>query len=271
MSEKAIPTTASTADTSTAPGQPEPLRASVWASFSSLMRWQLSGIGTALPLIVVIQAMLAAGIVVGFGFIIPNITEATALFLSTGAPAMLLLTIGLVVVPQAVSRMRTDGTFEFMRSLPVPRPLMLLVDLTVWTAIALPGLAIGVLVAQLRYDLDLSINWPLLIVSALLVTVMATAVGYAIAVSIKPMIAQLLSQVLVFFVMLFSPITFPASQLPEWFQSVHQFLPVQAGADMLRAGLASDTYTATGRDALVLALWCAVAVVITLRALMRRK
>ena len=271
MSETAMPTTAGTSTASTAPGQPEPPRASVWASFSSLMRWQLSGIGTALPLIVVIQAMLAAGIVVGFGFIIPGITDETALFLSTGAPAMLLLTIGLVVVPQAVSRMRTDGTFEFMRSLPVPRPLMLVVDLAVWTAIALPGLAIGVLVAQLRYDLDLSINWPLLIVSALLVTVMATAVGYAIAVSIKPMIAQLISQVLVFFVMLFSPITFPASQLPEWFQTVHEFLPVQAGADLLRAGLASNTYTATGRDGLVLAVWCVVAVVITLRALMRRK
>lgn len=55
------------------------------------------------------------------------------------------------------------------------------------------------LVAKLRYGLDLSISWPLLISSALLVTVMATAVGYAIGVSMKPMVAQLSSQVLVFF------------------------------------------------------------------------
>lgn len=266
MSETGAPTASS------APfGQAEPLRATLWASFSSLLRWQLCGIGTALPLIVVVQAMLAAGIVVGFGFIIPNITDATALFLSTGAPAMLLLTIGLVLVPQAVSRMRTDGTFDFMRSLPAPRPLMLAVVLTVWTAIALPGLAIGVVVAQLRYSLDLSINWPVLISSALLVTVMATAIGYAIAVSMKPMVAQLISQVLVFFVMLFSPITFPAGQLPQWFQTLHQYLPIQAGADLLRAGLASEAFSATSRDVLVLAIWCVVAVAITLQALMRRK
>lgn len=246
-------------------------KASVWASFSALMRWQLLQVGTVLPLIVVVQSMLAAGIVIGFGFIIPDITEATALYLSTGAPAMLLLTIGLVLVPQAVSRMRTDGTFEFMRSLPVPRPLMLSVELTVWSAIALPGVAIGMLVAQLRYDLTLSLNWLLVIVASVLVTVMATAIGYAIAVSLQPMLAQLSSQVLVFFVMLFSPIAFPASQLPQWFQILHEYLPIQAGADLLRAGLASNVYDASWRDVVVLFTWCVAGVAITLRALMRRK
>lgn len=59
-------------------------RASLWASFAALMRWQLLQVGTMLPLIVVVQAMLAAGIVIGFGFIIPDITDATALFLSKG-------------------------------------------------------------------------------------------------------------------------------------------------------------------------------------------
>ncbi|WP_343955743.1 ABC transporter permease [Yaniella flava] len=246
-------------------------RANLWASFSALMRWQLLQVGTMLPLIVVVQGMLAAGIVVGFGFIIPDITDATALFLSTGAPAMLLLTIGLVLVPQAVARMRTDGTFEFMRSLPVPRLLMLAVELTVWSAIALPGVAIGILVAQLRYDLSLAIDWGVLIAAAVLVTVMATAIGYAIAVTLQPMLAQLISQVLVFFVMLFSPITFPASQLPEWFQILHDYLPIQAGADLLRAGLASQVYEAGARDVIVLFIWCVAGVAITLRALMRRK
>lgn len=245
--------------------------ANLWASFSALMRWQLLQVGAMLPLIVVVQAMLAAGIVIGFGFIIPDITDATALFLSTGAPAMLLLTIGLVLVPQAVARMRTDGTFEFMRSLPVPRPLMLAVELTVWSAIALPGVAIGMLVAQLRYDLSLAIDWGVLLVAAVLVTVMATAIGYAIAVTLQPMLAQLMSQVLVFFVMLFSPITFPASQLPEWFQTLHEYLPIQAGADLLRAGLASQAYDAGARDIIVLLIWCVAGVAITLRALMRRK
>ena len=69
----------------------------------------------------------------------------------------------------------------------------------------------------------------------------------------------------------FSPITFPADQLPQWFQTLHEYLPIQAGADLLRAGLASDVFEATSRDVLVLAVWCVVAMAITLRGLMHRK
>jgi len=252
-------------------GIPDQPTASTWASFTALLRWEMLQVGPMLPLIVVVQAMLAAGIVIGFGFIIPEITDSIAMFLSTGTPAMLLLTIGLVLVPQAVSRMRIDGTFEFLRSWPVPRSLMLAVELAVWSGIALPGVAIGIVVAQFRYDLTLSIDWFRLIAAGVLVTVMATAIGYAIAVTLQPVAAQLLSQVLVFFVMLFSPITFPASQLPDWFQTLHKFMPIQAGADLLRAGLASQVYEAGWREVLVLAVWCVAGVTVTLRALTQRK
>src|SRR5699024_11790711 len=59
-----------------------PVQVSPWTSFSTLLRWSLASIGAMLPLIVVIQAMLAAGIVIGFGFLIPDITPDTALFLA---------------------------------------------------------------------------------------------------------------------------------------------------------------------------------------------
>lgn len=236
----------------------------------ALLRRQIAQAGTLLPLVIIVQALMAAGIVIGFGFLIPDLSAETALFLSTGAPTILMFAVGLVIVPQSVARSRTDGTFEHLRSLPVARPLLLIAELLVWTGIALPGLVIGVLVGQLRYDLALSLDWPLLIGAALLVTIMSTAVGYAIAVSLQPALAQLVSQMLVFFVLLFSPITFPAEQLPQWFQTVHDVLPIRPGADLLRAGLAADSFTASGRDLLVLAFWCALGVAVTLRALMRR-
>ncbi|WP_324649842.1 ABC transporter permease [Georgenia sp. H159] len=254
-----------------APTRPAPVQVSLWTSFVTLLRWQVAQIGALLPLVVVIQALLAAGIIIGFGFIIPDIDPGTALFLSTGAPTVLLLTIGLVIVPQGVARARTDGTFNYMRSLPLARPLLLAADMTVWLLIALPSVAVGVVVAWLRYDLTLSFDWPVLVAASLLVTLMATAVGYAIAVSMQPMLAQLLTQVLVFFVLLFSPITFPGTQLPGWFQSVHDVLPARPGADLLRAGLASDAFTASGRDLLVLAVWCVLGITVTLRALVRRQ
>lgn len=242
-----------------------------WTSFLTMVRWSTASIGPMLPLIVVVQAMLAAGIVVGFGFLIPDIAPDSALFLSSGAPTILLLTIGLVIVPQGVSRARASGALDYQRALPVARPLILLVDLAVWTLIALPGLAIGLLVAWLRYDLEYSFDWPLLIIASLLVTTMATAVGYAIAVSLPAMLAQLLSQVLVFFVLLFSPITFPVDQLPGWFQAVHTILPVQSAAELVRAGIASDVFTASGRDLLVLTVWTVLGLLISTRALVRRK
>lgn len=249
---------------------PRPVRTGAWSTYRTLLAWQVAQIGALLPLVVVIQAVLAGGIIVGFGFLIPGIDQATALFLSTGAPTVLLLIMGLVMVPQGVSRARTDGTFDYMRSLPLARPLLLAAELTVWLLIALPSVVVAVGVAWLRYDLTFSFDWPVLVAASVLVAVMATAVGYAIAVSMKPMLAQLLTQVLVFFVLLFSPITFPAGQLPQWFQTLHQVLPVQAGADLMRAGLASADFTASGTDLAVLAAWTLVGIVVTLRALVRR-
>ena len=248
-----------------------PAQVSLWSGFSALMRWSLAATGAMLPLIVVVQALLATGIVIGFGFVIPDITPDTALFLASGAPTILLLTIGLVIVPQGVSRARASGALDYQRALPVSRPLLLLVDLVVWTLIALPGVAIGLVVAWLRYDVTFSFDWPLLILASVLVTTMATALGYAIAVTFPAMLAQLLSQVLVFFVLLFSPITFPASQLPGWFTAVHSVLPIQPAADLMRAGIASEAFPARSGDLLILSLWTVLGLVVTYLALARRK
>ena len=160
-----------------------PVRTGTVTALLALMRWSLASIGAMLPLIVIVQAMLAAGIILGFGLVIGDITPQGALFLSTGAPTILLLTIGLVIVPQGVSRARASGAFDYQRALPVARPLVMIVDLVVWALIALPGVAVGLLVARLRFDLTFSFDWPLLVFASLLVTTMATAVGYAIAVS----------------------------------------------------------------------------------------
>lgn len=266
MSERSVPVGSGSGSATIAP-----VRVSVGTSFLTLTRWSLASIGAALPLIVVIQAVLAAGIVIGFGFLIPGITPDSALFLSSGAPTILLLTIGLVIVPQGVARARASGALDYQRTLPVARPLLLLVDLLVWTLIALPGVAIGLIAAQLRFDVAFDFDWPLLIVVSVLVTTMATAVGYAIAVTLPTTLAQLLSQVLVFFVLLFSPITFPASQLPEWFRALHTVLPIQPAADLMRAGIAAHAFPADGRDLLVLASWTALGLVVTSLVLVRRK
>lgn len=255
-------------------GAPHPHHVSAWTCYRVLLRWKLGIQGPTLPVVIVVQAMLAAGVVIGFSFLIPGIDSpagaATALFLSTGAPTTLIMIFGLVMVPQAVAESRADGTFTYMRSLPIPRAVLLAVDLTMWLAIALPGLLVSVVVASLRFDLSLSLDPPVLISTSLLVVIMSASVGNAIAVSVRPALSRLITQVLVFFVMLFSPVSFPASQLPQWLQELHDWLPVRPAADLLRAGLASQAYTAQPRDLLVLLVWAAAGLAITLRALTRR-
>jgi ABC-2 type transport system permease protein len=247
-----------------------PPRPGTMTTYAALLRWTTAQTGAMLPLVIVVQALLAAGIIVGFGFLIPDIDTQAAQFLSTGAPTVLVMVIGLVMVPQGVAQARASGTFTYLRALPVPRPLLLLADLTVWLAVALPGIAVAVGVAQLRYGFSYSFDWPLLIAASVLTAVMATAVGYAIAVILPPLLAQLATQVLVFFVLLFSPITFSASQLPAWFQSVHDVLPFRPAGDLLRAGLLSDSYSASWQDLAVLLAWSAIGLVISVRALVRR-
>lgn len=130
---------------------------------------------------------------------------------------------------------------------------------------------VGPLVAWLHFDLTYSFDWPLLIAAPLLITTMSTAVGYAVAVSMSPMPAQMVSQVLVLFVLLFSPITFPADQLPQWFQALHDYLPIRPAADLLHAGIAGDVFAAHGRDLLVLIAWTGLSLLVTGRALVRRR
>lgn len=247
-----------------------PPRTGLWVSYTTLLRWTMAQTGAMLPFVIVVQAVLAAGIIIGFGLLIPDIDTASAQFLSTGAPTVLLMVIGLVMVATGVAQARTNGTFTYLRALPAPRALVLLADLTVWLAVMLPSVAAAVIVAQLRYGFGYSFDWPLLLTASILTALTASAIGYAIAVALPPLLTQLVTQVLVFFVMLFSPVTFPASRLPAWFQTMHDVLPFRPAADLIRAGLLSDTYSANGRDLIVLLIWCALALAISIRAMVRR-
>lgn len=256
-------------ETLAVPAHPIP-QAGPGTVYRTLLRWQLAKLGPVLPLVGVVQVLMGAGLIIGFGFLAPGISAPAALFLSTGVPTVLLLTIGLVLVPNMVAQARIDGTFGYQRALPVPRPLLLLADLTVWSAVALPGILVAMVVARLRYDLALAVDWPLLLATAVAITVTAAAVGYMIAVTFPPMLSQVISQALVFFVLLFSPVSFPATQLPGWFRAVHDVLPIRPAADLLRAGLASGTYEVRQRDLAVLLAWCALGVAVSVRALVRR-
>jgi ABC-2 type transport system permease protein len=64
-----------------------------------------------------------------------------------------------------------------------------------------------------------------------------------------------------FFVMLFSPINFPAERLPSWLQAVHNVLPIEAMAELVRSTLTGGR-TTVGQWAHVL-VWAVVSFTIS--------
>ena len=234
-----------------------------------LAQWQLSRQSQYLPLMVVVQVFMAVATVVGYGLLVGDPDPVTALFLATGAPTITLVTVGLVMVPQMVGQSRTEGSLDWMRTLPVPRISFLLSDLLVWTLIALPGMALGVVAGVLRFDVDLSLA-PWLLPATVLVSLTAAAVGYAMATLLPPQLAMLLTQALVFVVLLFSPVSYPAERMPAWLQTAHEWLPVEPMAQLVRAGLAQDTFAMPTRSLVVLLAWAAASLVGAALALRRR-
>lgn len=242
---------------------------SAWRSYLLLIRWQALRYKYFVPVAMLVQGLFAFGIVAGYPLLFPEIDRATILFLATGAPAISLVTMGLVAVPQVVAQGKAEGTLEYVRTLPIPRLAFLLADLTVWTVIVLPGVLFAVVVGALRFGLDLSVS-PAIVPALLLVALTASCVGYALASAAPPMVANLVSQVLIVFVLMFSPLTFPAERLPDWLQAIHAVLPIQAMGEVIRGGLASNTFPLVASTFLLLGAWSVAGLGIAFVAINRR-
>jgi ABC-2 type transport system permease protein len=239
-------------------------------SYGLLVAWQALRLKSFLPLAIIVQALFAFGIVVGYPLLFPSIDENTILYLATGAPAISLITMGLVAVPQVVAQAKTEGSLDYMRTLPIPRLVYLLADMTVWLVIVLPGVVFAIGVAALRFGLDLQVS-PLVVPAMLLVIVTTTSIGYAIASLLPQMIANLITQVLVVFVLMFSPLNFPPERLPDWLAAIHSVLPIQAMGEVIRGTVAGNSFPMAVGPFLLLGTWCAVAFGLTGLVLTRRR
>lgn len=238
-------------------------------SYLLLLRWSAIRLRYMLSLVLVIQIFLSVGIVIGFAFLLPQIDPATALYLSTGAPTLGLITIGMVMAPQLVATSKTEGTFTYHQTLPVPRTAVLLSDVTTWLVVGAPGLILGLVVAVMRFDLTLRVSW-LAVPAMVLVALTATTVGLGIAYAATPPVTNMVTQLIVFVALMFSPINFPADRLPEWLQTIHQVLPFQHMAQVVRESLAATPVGISAAPFAVLAVWCAIGLVGTLRVMTRR-
>ena len=199
-----------------------------------MMQWSALSSRPWLVLLGATQIMMTVGFVIGISFLFPDITPMIAQHLITGTPTIILLMMGLVVVPQIVASGRLEGTYDFMLSLPVPRMVLLFSDATIFFFITLPGLIIALLIGSVYHDFTLHVD-PLVAPAFILISLTGTFVGYAIALGApRPQMANVATQILVFIIMFFSPIIYPAEQLPDWMAAIHKVLPIQYMADLSR-------------------------------------
>lgn len=238
--------------------------------FFYLLRWQLLRMKPLIMLYLMIQTLLAVGIVLGFSYLIPSVDNTTAIYLTTGAPTVILLSIGLVFLPQGIAETRIDGTLNYMLSLPIPRLYYVLVEAVIWLMITFPGILIALFVASLRFDLHLVYSFKSIFIFTL-VGLTAIGIGYTIALWLRPTVAELISQVLIFWILLFSPINFPNDRLPNWLSKVHEFLPVQYMADIIRASLVPKEFDYSWFSFFVIFIWCIFSFIMCYIAVTKRK
>jgi ABC-2 type transport system permease protein len=242
-----------------------------WRSYLSMVRWELTSLRLAVPVATMVQILTGAGFIFGIDLLFGGLSPQAALYLSTGVIVITLITVGLVMGPQFVAQSKAQDQYDFLWSLPVPRSTAALAWLTVNSIIAVPGMIVAIAAAIWRFDLQLVVS-PSILAGVTIVLFTGTMVGYAMAHVIEsPVAINLISQMMIFVILGFSPINFPIENLPGWLGAIHDWLPFHHMAQVIRGGLTEGVVSDMARSYLVLGLWSAVATIATAAVLGRRK
>src|SRR5436305_238392 len=113
-------------------------------------------------------------------------------------------------------------------------------------------------------------RWQLLRNRQLFVLLVTIQIALGVAVIFPPSATTQVTQFLSIALLLFSPIEFPLSRLPEWLQEVHRALPVTYMADVIRGGLTGQYGANKALAFAVLAAYCVVGLALSVRAANRR-
>jgi ABC-2 type transport system permease protein len=239
-------------------------------SYLLMTKWSFLSNRPWLSVLFAVQIGIAIGFIYGIGFLYPTVTPDVAKYLTTGAPTLILLMVGFVVVPQIVANARLEGTFDYLWSLPVPRMAHLAADATVMFVTILPGVALAVVLGASHFGFGLDVSL-LVIPAVILIGMCGTFLGYSMAFAIpKPMMVNVLTQVISFVVMLFSPVMFPVERLPGWLQAIHRVLPIQYMADIVR-GTLTNLPVNLGLSFILVGAWCLAGLIVTWFIVRRRQ
>jgi ABC-2 type transport system permease protein len=217
-----------------------------------------------------VNLAFAVGLVLGFGYIIPDVTERTALFLVTGTATQMVVTVGLVGLPQYLGLARMEGRLDFFMTLPISREAYLLSQIAFSFMLAFPAMVFALALGAWHYGFTLDIHPAVILVVPLAVFSLA-GFGAAMAlVSPHVQLTNALSQLIIFYVVFFAPVMIPREQLPSWLAGASWALPPSYVADGLRATLTDLPGTNLWRSVAVMAAFSAGSLALASAAVRRR-
>lgn len=240
-------------------------------SYGAMLRWEVVGARLLYPLLLIAQLLVGAGFVIGFGLLVPDLDSSSAQYLATGGVVISLVLVGLVVTPQLVAQQKMQGSYDYVWSMPVPRSAALLASATLAALVAVPGVVVALVVARWRYGVSFTVDptaVPAFVLTLACGSFLGSAVGHAVE---KPQVTLLFTQLGIFFIVGFSPISFPAERLPGWLATIHGYLPLHHMALAVRSSLTDGLVEMPDRSWLVLSLWTGLAAMITALVLVRRR
>lgn len=211
-----------------------------WLScYRSMLRFETVSSRRYLTIGLVVQALMGAGMALMYGYYFGDLTPAQQTFIVTGIPVLAMIPVGFAMVPASIMDHKIKHTYDYVWSLPVPRAASAAATFTIFTTLAIPGTVIAIVIASIIYDINLQVSW-LVIPAVLLTSAMATSVGYAMGHVIpEPRVTTLLMNMVIFLVLLFSPIVVPITQFPDWWASVQRVLPFWHMSVVMRDALTS--------------------------------
>lgn len=238
--------------------------------YSDLVAMHTRSMRADMVFIAILQVALTLGLVLGMGYLIPDITESTALFLVTGTATQAFVTTGLVMLPQMLSQAKEDGRLEYFLTFPISREAYLLSHITMVAITSFPAVLFCIAFGAWHYDLSLDFD-PLFLVVMVLCVLSLAGVGVAMAVYIPHMqVVNAVTQLIIFYVLFFSPVLLPESQLPSLLQETARLAPPTYAADGVRATLTDLSGTNLTKDLWLMTGFATASIALSAFAIRRR-
>jgi len=182
--------------------------------------------------------LMPLAMVFGLARIGRGLTDAESLvYIVSGSAVFAVTTEGLLMIAQRIGLMRDNGSLIYYASLPISKIAFIVSIMSARLGLILPGLVTPIVAGRLLYDAPLALSpWVLLLLP--LTSASLSGVGLAVGLSIRSLdMIILVSNLVLFVVLLAAPVMIPASSLPLPLQALGYLMPPTYAADALRRAL----------------------------------